>query len=108
LCLQFFPIKIPTSRKGREKWGTRFARRQAADNVESVNGVSVPRRPSHMFGLPRLLGESYLSYQICVSRIGVQGGQGKVGAQRGDPEVAFLIGRVEPFEGVILVTEFCV
>ena len=38
----------------------------------------------------------------------MQGDEGKVSAEGGDPEVVLLVGSVEPLEGVIFVPEFCV
>ena len=38
----------------------------------------------------------------------MQGDEGKVSAEGGDPEVVLLVGSVEPLEGVIFVPEFCI
>ena len=53
-----------------------------------------------------LLGEADFLDQGCVAGIGVEGVEGEVGAEGGDPEVVFLAGDVEPFEGMIAVAKF--
>ena len=53
-----------------------------------------------------LLGEADLLDQGCVAGIGVEGVEAEVGAEGRDPEVVFLAGDVEPFEGMIAVAKF--
>ena len=53
-----------------------------------------------------LFGEGDFFCKGGVAGVGVEGFEGEVGAEGGDPEVVFLAGDVEPFECVVTVPKF--